>query len=649
MNNGSNSYLDTLDTLVKEYENLNGDKNDKMYMNAKEFIDLFDSWMKNISIIHNIIMNSKNSNDTVNPFDYEEMKNKPSISGISKSKRVDRNLVAQYITAYLNLCNNLGRFNSLNGMFKNGQMIKSLESRIKNLKLPQKNSENFMDQSISQEKIETPVLEDNSLSMQMQPTKDNSINDLLGKLKDIQGNEKLNTIRDIIKQCNGNGLEIKNSSILNKFSKYLTAYINVVECNNILNNSQVKPSESNYFEFYYNRKCFYINNEYKDMFSTYKDSINILNNTNFSNDFKDLYEDLKNYNKGRTNLLRNLAQSEQMINDFSEVQLGSSQIIDVPSSSLTEATVIPDIISTPNLVNEEVDNKPTFVDTVVEPVEDKQKGSFYRAEDGVLHDLNRELRNRPVFDVANEQLIGNFEDFVDSIPENQQTSDDPVWYNNSKKPEESNSNLMKVTNVKKSKNKKGLMAKIIAATIGLVMILSPVVGRLFNSSNSKDTEKIIESSISSKIEDGNVNNISIEDEAAKVAEQIQGSTIAYDKVDDTKSEISDDEHKYGFKLGDEVTFTGDAYDNVYSAADKTDGLNPYYDADHVYKTSGAFLENNGDYLYTLDQSTLDDYANKGYDVVSYVLSNQDENGKYVPVVAVNSDQVQQAQEGGKTR
>ena len=158
-----NGRLDYLRYLVNEYENYNGDLNDQMYRDSKEFLNLLNYWNENIAVINRIVNDSKSVEDVVNPWDYEEMKEKPQISGISNSKKIDHRQISDYITAYVNLSDVLGRYNSLNGNFRNGQLIKSLESRIGVLK---NNSSNIQNVVISPENS----IDDSRINVNNNPT-----------------------------------------------------------------------------------------------------------------------------------------------------------------------------------------------------------------------------------------------------------------------------------------------------------------------------------------------------------------------------------------------------------------------------------------------------------------------------------------------
>ena len=168
--------FDYLNFLITEYEKLNGDKNDKMYRDSKEFVELLPKWNENIKKINSIVISSKNAEKVVNPWDYEEMKSMPSIKGISGNKRIDKNLIVDYITIYVNLSEMLGRFNTLNGNFQNGQFIKSLESRINELKIIKKEDEyeNSSKKSMQSEQSKT-----NSEI-------DNKIKELKSKIRELQ-------------------------------------------------------------------------------------------------------------------------------------------------------------------------------------------------------------------------------------------------------------------------------------------------------------------------------------------------------------------------------------------------------------------------------------------------------------------------------
>ncbi len=181
--------FDYLNFLITEYEKLNGDKNDKMYRDSKEFVEILPKWNENINKINSIVISSKNAEKVVNPWDYEEMKSMPSIKGISGNKRIDKNLIVDYITIYVNLSEMLGRFNTLNGNFQNGQFIKSLESRINELKKIKTEAKTVIDNNMNDQKDKTEYSQEKSEQIEQSNTNseiDNKIKELKSKIRELQ-------------------------------------------------------------------------------------------------------------------------------------------------------------------------------------------------------------------------------------------------------------------------------------------------------------------------------------------------------------------------------------------------------------------------------------------------------------------------------
>lgn len=211
-----------------------------------------------------------------------------------------------------------------------------------------------------------------------------------------------------------------------------------------------------------------------------------------------------------------------------------------------------------------------------------------------------------------------------------------------------------IKKVRKPINKKKIIKGLIAASLAIVTALSTV--SIFNMFKNNVVDepnefagKIVVSKIEDKIDqpdefDGNIVVNKVEDDNSTITdtdtsdyndsidEETKNNIINnINKIMKEKYEKSKEEKKNDgvskdsnyIDIGDSVTISDDKiYDNVYSAAKKTDEAPAYHETDKVRNVYGILLTKDGDSYYSVNQDEVNNLRNQGWVDASAVIVNE---------------------------
>ena len=211
-----------------------------------------------------------------------------------------------------------------------------------------------------------------------------------------------------------------------------------------------------------------------------------------------------------------------------------------------------------------------------------------------------------------------------------------------------------IKKVRKPINKKKIIRGLIAASLAIVTALSTV--SIFNMFKNNVVDepnefagKIVVSKIEDKIDqpdefDGNIVVNKVEDDNSTITdtdtsdyndsidEETKNNIINnINKIMKEKYEKSKEEKKNDgvskdsnyIDIGDSVTISDDKiYDNVYSAANKTEEAPAYHETDKVRNVYGILLTKDGDSYYSVNQDEVNNLRNQGWVDASAVIVNE---------------------------
>lgn len=205
---------------------------------------------------------------------------------------------------------------------------------------------------------------------------------------------------------------------------------------------------------------------------------------------------------------------------------------------------------------------------------------------------------------------------------------------NQQKKEKSKNKVLKILKSRKPKNLKGLIKKLVAASLAVIAAITTFVAAHSFAKNGDDSQDIDSSSIE---------HITDEDIKYPTEDDIVDSTINNsddvvtsdnkkndDSIVNKSSDSSDDEVNFAsvesspIKIGDKVCISKDIiYSDVYSAMNNVDGLPAYHDNDMIREVYGIFLSNGDNYRYVVNnQEKVDELVTQGWKVKSVVIKNE---------------------------
>ena len=195
--------------------------------------------------------------------------------------------------------------------------------------------------------------------------------------------------------------------------------------------------------------------------------------------------------------------------------------------------------------------------------------------------------------------------------------------------------IILVKNVKKPKNKLGLRKKIIAAAAAIALALTTAISVFGLSNLGQKNDKKSDDNNSKVVTEGLISKFPVDNLRDEIVQSINKDK-SFDKKDDTieDSVINNNDSKFKigdtvninnndskFKIGDTVNINNNSfiYDNVYDAMNKENGLKPYYDENMDRNVTGLFVNCDGNYIYSEDQSQVDKLLSDGGVIESVVV------------------------------
>ena len=270
----------------------------------------------------------------------------------------------------------------------------------------------------------------------------------------------------------------------------------------------------------------------------------------------------------------------------------------------TERTVIFEYVTTNDSTNDELVTilEPSFEESFES---NKQENIIYGYDDVEEKEPN-------VIDlIDNEEVLGNDSD------------EEVVYYYGNKDNKEDTYQVIKS---KKSKNRKGMFKKIVAASLALVAGLTIVKG--LKSFFNKESEAVISNnpSICKNFENMDyINNTNFD-------KQINDATARY-KKETNKNQVSNvEQQNSSIKIGDAVTVREGApiFSNVYDAMKKAHAKNTYFPSSMERNVLGIFIKYDHKFYYSKDQIEIDELLSKGGVIKSYVIGKDGYEGAFHP-------------------